>query len=215
MYRIDLHSHSINSTDGSITIEDYDKIIKSGRLNYIAITDHNSIDYAKKANAKLGENIIIGEEIMTLSGEIIGLYLSEKIPPKLSLEETINQIKRQNGLVYLPHPLENIRKGIGLDNLKKIIDKVDIVECYNGRSFTTSIKDQLLKELKLKNIVCASGSDSHGKIGFGRTMTIINDKPNKENLVQLLKNAKFINRTAGPISRFYPTLNRLRAKYDK
>lgn len=215
MYKIDLHTHSTDSPDGSLSIDDYRKIIGSKKLNYVAITDHNSIDYAKKIKQELGDYVIIGEEIMTLVGEIIGLYLSEVINPNLSLEDTVRQIKKQNGLVYIPHPLATIRKGIGLENLRDIIEQVDIVECYNGRSFNSTIKDYLIDQFEGHDIVCASGSDSHGKIGFGRTMTITRDIPKRENLVMLLRDAKYVNRPAGLISRLYPTINRFRNSHDK
>ena len=210
MYKIDLHTHSIESPDGSIKIEDYEKFISKKKVDYIAITDHNSISYALKAKKKLGDHIIVGEEIMTIDGEIIGLFLSEKIKPGLTLDETVDLIKKQGGLVYVPHPLETVRKGIGYDNLNKIKINVDIVECFNGRSFSMFASQKLIKWTRENQKAYASSSDSHGKINYGRTFTFVDKTPNRNNLVELLNQSKHINRPASAISRFYPSLNRRR-----
>lgn len=95
MPKIDLHTHSIASKDGAITADDYERMLETGLLDYIAVTDHNRIDFAAELHAKLGEKIIVGEEIKTTEGEIIGLYLTEAIPALLTPEETVQRIKEQ------------------------------------------------------------------------------------------------------------------------
>src|SRR6266576_5491693 len=103
-YKIDLHTHSIISQDGGITASQYEKILQAGVLDCIAITDHNETSFARIMHKKLGDRIIIGEEISTPEGEIIGLFLTETIPGGIRLDEAIASIKHQGGLVYLPHP---------------------------------------------------------------------------------------------------------------
>src|SRR5258708_35670555 len=99
-YRVDLHTHSIISQDGGLTAQQYEKILDSGILDCIAITDHNETSFARIMPKKLGDRIIIGEEISTREGEIIGLYLKETIPGGIELDEAIASIKHQRGLVY-------------------------------------------------------------------------------------------------------------------
>ena len=210
MYKIDLHTHSIESPDGSIKIEDYEKFIHEKKMDYIAITDHNSISYALEVKKILGDNIIVGEEIMTLDGEIIGLFLLENIQPQLTLDETIELIKKQNGLVYVPHPLETLRKGIGFENLNRIKDNIDIVECYNGRSLAMFPSQKLINWTKVNKKAYASSSDAHGKINYGRTATLVDNNPKRDNLVSLLNHSRHINKPASIVSRFYPSLNRRR-----
>src|SRR5215467_13245977 len=102
-YTIDLHTHSIISQDGGITASQYEKVLQSGMLDCIAITDHNETSFARIMQKKLGDRIIVGEEIETTEGEIIGLYLHETIPGGISVDEAIASIKHQGGLVYVPH----------------------------------------------------------------------------------------------------------------
>src|SRR5579864_5975300 len=112
LYRVDLHTHSIISQDGGITAAQYEKLLQSGELDCIAITDHNETSFARIMHKKLGDRIVIGEEILTRDGEIIGLYLKETIPAGIDLDEAVASIKYQGGLVYIPHPFERVRKGL-------------------------------------------------------------------------------------------------------
>src|SRR5579864_6061736 len=130
LYRVDLHTHSIISQDGGITAAQYEKVLQSGELDCIAITDHNETSFARIMQKKLGERIIIGEEISTPEGEIIGLYLKETIPGGIGLDEAIASIKHQGGLVYLPHPYEHFRKGLQQSSIARILSDIDIVEVF-------------------------------------------------------------------------------------
>jgi predicted metal-dependent phosphoesterase TrpH len=156
------------------------------------------------------ERIIIGEEITTQEGEIIGLYLSDMIKPGLTVEATIGAIKSQNGLVYVPHPFENIRKGIQPETLQRIIDQVDIIETNNGRAITKkhSIEAQTWA-VKNKIAACAS-SDAHGLSGAGHTYTNINSRPTKETLIAELSEATFVNNKPSIRSYLYPKINKFK-----
>src|SRR5262245_43185713 len=110
--KIDLHTHSIASPDRSLSAKNYQKMLASGKLDYVAVTDHNVIDFARILHDQLGEQIIVGEEIATSEGEIIGLYLTSVVPSGLSAAETVRAIKDQDGLVYIPHPFETLRNGL-------------------------------------------------------------------------------------------------------
>src|SRR5664279_1477964 len=130
-YKIDLHTHSYGSPDGSLKTAQYQYFLENKLLDYIAITDHNSIATALKIQLELGglgKRIIIGEEVTTTEGEIIGLYLAHTVPAGLSPLETVAEIKSQGGLVYIPHPFETVRSGMSEKALQTIIDSVDILE---------------------------------------------------------------------------------------
>ncbi len=211
MYKIDLHCHSILSKDGSLTIDNYKDVIEKGLLDYIAITDHNEIYLAKKAQDLIGDKIIIGEEIMTTGGEIIGLYLNKKIEPGMSIKKTINEIKKQDGIVYVPHPFDNLRHGLTeKDVLSNLVD-VDILEFYNSRSLQFNNGQTNYRWAQKYKLLAVASSDSHGRIGFGKTKTILSQKPNRTNMLILLKEAKYVCRSSGFIARLYPSINRLRS----
>lgn len=180
--------------------------------NFVAITDHNEISKALQLKEKFGEQVIVGEEILTLDGEIIGLFLKEKIPPKLLASQTIELIKEQNGLVYIPHPLEKTRKGVSSKVLEEIKSSIDILEIYNARSKEPWLSDKVQKFAFAHNIATASSSDAHGYKGFGSAFCILVDKPNRNNLVELLRGAMFQKKRPHISSFFHPIQNKLKKK---
>ena len=212
MFKVDFHTHSYASSDGGLKSEHYKKALDTKLLDYIAITDHNRIDAAVEIQQHLGQQIIVGEEIMTSAGEIIGLYLTEVVPPALTPQETIARIKQQGGLVYIPHPFESVRKGLHPRLMEELTSVIDIVEVCNGRAFLQNLSSQAVVWARLNHVVGAASSDAHGFQGLGRTYTSLNEVPSKTNLLQLLATAKLI--TDHPTIRglLYPKYHRLRRK---
>ena len=211
MIRIDLHSHSEASTDGGISPEEYADILKNEKVDVIAITDHNRIDFAKGMQKAFGEEyVIVGEEISTLEGDIIGLYLNTKIEPGKSVVDTINEIHAQGGLVYVPHPYEKVRKGISREVLSEILENVDIIEAHNGRALSKKNTVEL-ETISVKNNKAFCGSsDAHGVRGVGKTYSTIATRPTKENLTELLKNGAIVSSRPPFVSYFYPKINRFK-----
>jgi predicted metal-dependent phosphoesterase TrpH len=210
--KIDLHTHSIASPDGSLSAKHYQKMLASGKLDYVAVTDHNAIDFAQSLQNQLGEQIIVGEEIATNEGEIIGLYLKAAIPAGLSVAETIQAIKDQDGLVYIPHPFETVRKGLSLETLSSILHNVDIIEVHNGRAIFQNKGRQARTWAVENGVVGAAGSDAHGWHGWGKTYSTVRAIPTRRTLVDLL--AESTHRAQRPSIRgaLYPKLNRIRRR---
>jgi predicted metal-dependent phosphoesterase TrpH len=215
MFKVDLHTHSIASPDGGITAKQYHRVIESGVLDCVAITDHNSVDFALQMQRALGERVIVGEEIMTSEGEIIGLFLQQTIPAGLSPEETMNLIKQQGGLVYIPHPFETIRKGLHPAILEELQGLMDIIEICNGRAFAQNRSEQAVVWARLNGVIGVASSDAHGLKGLGRTYTQTNGMPNRENLLEQLKAGTPITSRPGLRSLLYPKYHRLRKKVRK
>lgn len=209
-YKADLHTHSILSQDGGITEKDYAKVLLEKKLDVIAITDHNTIAYAKQCQEKLGEAIIIGEEITTKDGEIIGLFLRQRIPPFLSLQETIILIKQQRGIVYIPHPFDTQRNGIGEKNLKAIQQKIDIIETFNGRMVYAGKNAQAACFAEKNNLLGMCSSDAHSAKGLGYAYAIVEKKISKTTCIQALSNASY-NKSYLPLSAYFaPTYNKIK-----
>lgn len=211
-YRIDLHTHSYGSPDGSLKARDYQTLLS--RLDYIAITDHGTVKAAQHIKTELGEQgkrIIVGEEIKTTDGEIIGLYLKKTIPQGLSPQATVAAIRTQGGLVYVPHPFETVRSGISEASLEKIIADVDIIEVWNGRAVFQNRAELAVKWSTRHNLAAAASSDAHGVYGWGRTYSIIHTIPTHATLVALLKQASYSKKTVG-LGILYPNINRIRKK---
>ncbi len=209
-YKIDLHTHSIISHDGGIRKIQYRHLLEKKVLDCIAITDHNETSFAKTMHEELGERIIVGEEIESSDGEIIGLFLSKTVPAGLSAEETVNQIKNDGGLVYIPHPFEKARHSLQEDVLKTIIKDVDIIEAFNGRGVFRG-KSRLARHIAIsENIAMAASSDAHCKIGIGKTFSITKQLPTKDSLKKLLREGKLQKKYAPFVSLFCPAFNKMK-----
>lgn len=208
-FRLDLHTHSIISHDGGIDAEEFRKLLADESV-CVAITDHNQISFAKNLKTELGERIIVGEEILSSEGEIIGLFLNELIPAGLSAMETIERIKKQGGLVYLPHPLEKTRHGLRMDTLERISGVIDIVEVFNARTREPWLSKKIAAYALEHNIAQAASSDAHGPGGFGSAYSCLSELPTRENLFELLKNARLEKHRAPFLSLFEPARNKLK-----
>lgn len=215
MIRVDFHTHSTASPDGGITAEQYAQLFVQDTLDCVAITDHNTIRLAEKLHREFGDKIIIGEEIETKVGEVIGLFLSKSIPKGLSLADTIKAIKSQGGLVYLPHPFETVRKGIQQADLKEVVDSIDIVETYNGRAVAQNKGPRAAVWARLHHKPGAAASDAHGIKGLGTAYTTIESMPTATTLVSQLHTAHLTMERPPIHSLLYPKLHRLRRRLKR
>lgn len=215
MFKVDLHTHSIASHDGGISALQYERALNTGLLDMIAITDHNTTEFALQMQQQLGDRIIVGEEIMTTRGEIIGLYLTQTIPSGLTPTETIEQIRSQGGIVYVPHPFETIRSGLSPSVLEEIASTIDLIEICNGRAFLQNRSSQTVVWSRLNNVTGAASSDAHGSLGLGKTYSSLPEIPTKENLIELLQRATHHTGRPSARSLLYPKYHKLRKKIRK
>lgn len=214
MFKLDLHTHSTESKDGGISATQYAHILRE-KLDFVAVTDHNSINLAMYLRDELGNKIIVGEEINTSEGEIIGLFLKALIKPGQPALATIKEIKDQGGLVYIPHPFENVRDGISEANLSSIMYSVDIIEARNGRAFFQNRGPKATTWARINGKVTAASSDAHGYKGLGTSYTIIKQEPTAQNLVELLSTAKLITSRPPLKTLLYPKANLLAKRFNK
>src|SRR5919199_6913408 len=141
--KVELHSHTHHSHDCLLTDEAIIAVCQRRGIGALAVTDHNQIAGAFELQSRAPFPVIIGEEIFTAQGEIIGLFLREFIPRDLPVQETIARIKAQGGLVYVPHPFDSFRKGaIGRETLDAIRADVDLLEVLNARNLRLQDDDR-------------------------------------------------------------------------
>lgn len=162
-YYFDLHIHSKYSLDSILSPQRILDIAYSRGLDAISITDHNTIKGSSVAKSLKQDkvHVIIGSEISTDYGDVIGLFLNENIISRV-FEEVVDEIRDQDGLVVLPHPYR--RKKL-LNN--DLLNLVDLIEGINGRSSDTSNQCaiELAGKFQKKPI---AGSDSHFSFELGR-----------------------------------------------
>ncbi len=158
--KIDLHVHTNLSRCGTTSIGRLkSECDKRGIIP--AITDHNTIKGALEYRKECGK-CIIGEEILTREGEIIGLFLKKEIPAKLSLDKTISLIRKQGGLVMLPHPFDRMRTSrLDDESIERVKDMIDIVEVYNSRTIFPSDNKKAQRFARKNGKAASAGSDSH------------------------------------------------------
>jgi glycosyltransferase involved in cell wall biosynthesis len=195
---VDLHMHTDHSHDCATPVEVLLRTAKARGLGAIAVTDHNEITGAFEAAEKaerFGVKVIVAEEVKTASqGEVIGLFLKEKIPRGLSLEETVAEIKRQGGLVYVPHPFDRMHSVPDYEHLLSVIDDVDAIEVYNPRVAIGSFNEEAERFAAKYRIVAGAGSDSHVAQGLGSVRIRMRDFDGPEEFLESLREADIIRK---------------------
>jgi len=161
---------------------------------------------------KLGNAIIVGEEIKTKDGEVIGLFLSETIPPHLSIENTVDIIHEQKGLVYIPHPFEKERISVSFQTMEKMYKKIDIIETFNARSLGRKKTHHTATVAREYGLAQAASSDAHCKLGLGTAYCIIEKELEKETILPLLQRAIMKTEYAPLLSYACPFLNKIKHK---
>lgn len=167
--RVVLHIHTNFSHDSNVTAKQIINQCRANQIDYIGITDHCTTKGAEAFKQNLEANgikVIIGEEIMTKSGEIIGLFLNKNIAckkngKKISLKRAIEQIKEQKGLVFVPHPFDKMRHGIGLKNITKYRKHFDAYEVFNSRTKISHFNKKAQKFVNQNGLIPFIGSDAH------------------------------------------------------
>lgn len=215
MMNIDLHTHSIASPDGGLNEAQYQAMLASGKLDYIAVTDHGTITFARALQQRLGAQIIVGEEITAREGDIIGLYLRHAVPGGLPVVETASQIHGQGGLVYVPHPFERLRKGPARTALAALEACADIIEVYNGRALSRRANARAAAWAADTQKPAAASSDAHGWHGWGRSYSVVAAAPTRGTLAALLVHAVLVTHRPGLRMVLYPKLHRLGKRLDR
>ena len=167
----DLHVHTNYSKDGESSIEEILRRAEEEGLDVIAITDHDSVDGAKKALTIPSAVLVIpGIEVSTKQGHLLVLGVTEVIPSGLDVVETISIARRMNALLILPHPYHVWRHGVARRK-KSGMTAVDAVEVFNSRYIVGSANKKAARIAKRLGKPCVGGSDAHHAkfVGFGRT----------------------------------------------
>jgi hypothetical protein len=171
-------------------------------LGAIAVTDHNEISGALEAREQSERSgphppvkVIVGEEVKTAEqGEVIGLFIEEKIPRGLSLEETVAEIKRQGGLVYVPHPFDRMHSVPDYEHLRTILDDVDAIEVFNPRVAIGAFNEEAVRFAAKYRVVAGAGSDSHVAQGLGSVRIRMHDFDGPAEFMQSLSDADIVTR---------------------
>jgi predicted metal-dependent phosphoesterase TrpH len=194
LIEVDLHMHTDHSPDCATPVEVLLETARDRGLGAIAITDHNEISGALEARriaAELGDiEVIVAEEVKTAEqGEVIGLFLEEKIPRGMTMAETIAAIRAQGGLVYVPHPFDRFHSVPDYEHLLEIVEEIDILEVFNPRVALTAFNEEAERFARKYRIVPGAGSDSHVAQGLGSVRVRIHDFDGPAEFLEAMRDA--------------------------
>ncbi len=193
---VDLHMHTDHSGDCATPVEVLLATAREQGLGAIAVTDHNEVAGALDAQAKAeGVKVIVGEEVKTASqGEVIGLFIERKIPRGLTMAETVAEIKRQGGLVYVPHPFDRLHSVPDYEHLLTILEDIDVIEVFNPRVAIGAFNEEAARFAAKYRIVAGAGSDSHVARGLGSVRIRMHDFEGPQEFLASLREADIITR---------------------
>ncbi|MHB8631046.1 MAG: PHP domain-containing protein [Candidatus Limnocylindria bacterium] len=207
-----MHTHSEYSPDSRTPIAVQALAIRAAGLDVVCATDHNTIEGALRLRELAdGFRVIVGEEISSRDGEIIGLFLEQPIPRDLSAEETIARIHEQGGLVSIPHPYSHNRiHRIRREALERVWPTIDAIEVFNAREAIANDNRRALAFAQLHDIAGAVGSDAHRPWEIGRAYVEVPDFAGRDALVASLRRGAVTGRLAGHSIHFYTRYDKLR-----
>ena len=194
LIEVDLHMHTDHSGDCATPVEVLLQTARDRGLGAIAITDHNEVSGALEARRIAAEmsdiKVIVAEEVKTAEqGEVIGLFLEEKIPKGLTMAETIAAIRAQGGLVYVPHPFDRFHSVPDYEHLIEIVEEIDILEVFNPRVAVTAFNEEAERFARKYRIVPGAGSDSHVAQGLGSVRVRIRDFDGPAEFLEAMRDA--------------------------
>ena len=185
--KADLHVHTTYSSDSVVTPKQLVFYAKNRGLTAVAVTDHNTVEGARKIAEETDFLIIPGTEVSSLQGHIVGLNVDKLIPRGLSADETVDLIHEAGGLAVACHPYAMLKGSVG----KHVTGKFDAVEAINASAFpyngATRQAHQLAERLKLPKV---AGTDAHYGPVIGQAYTLIDSEANLEAILKAIKNGR-------------------------
>ena len=192
--RVDCHLHTVRSGDAVTTLDQLEERVESVGLDVVCITDHHAVDFAQEALRRdLGCRVVVGEEIRTPAGELIGLFLTERIPYVLPADEVVGRIRAQGGLVYAPQPYDPVRDSLrqGLDGLCRA-GAIDVIEAFNAK-LEDGAHNLLASEVAAHyGIPVGAGSDAHDPAGVGAAWVEMPDFDGPSAFVESLEAGRLV-----------------------
>jgi len=194
LIEVDLHMHTDHSPDCATPVEVLLETARDRGLGAIAITDHNEVSGALEAR-RIAEQmdeikVIVAEEVKTAEqGEVIGLFLEEKIPRGMTMADTIAAIRAQGGLVYVPHPFDRFHSVPDYEHLLDIVEEIDVLEVFNPRVALTAFNEEAERFARKYRIVPGAGSDSHVAQALGSVRVRIHDFDGPAEFLEAMRDA--------------------------
>lgn len=187
--KVDVHVHTRYSGHSILKVEDVARIARKRCLDAVAIADHDSIKGALELS-KLFPTII-AEEVSSDEGDVIGLFLREKVEKGPALE-VMDEIRAQGALVMIPHPFDTMRKEALMN--EELVSRGDIIEIFNSRVLRQEDNERARKFAVDRNLPMVVGSDAHSSVEIARSFIEIDSVDDPRSFMRALKSAKLHSR---------------------
>jgi hypothetical protein len=182
---VDLHCHTSASFDSLASPSAVVRAAAARGLTHLAITDHDRVDGALEARERAvteapGLTVLVGEEIRTTAGDLIGVFLERAVPPGLAPADAIAAVREQGGLVGIAHPFDRFRGSLGRhesSSFEAVAGLVDWIETWNARLI---VGDGNARAAELANRLGIPGiavSDAHTTLEIGVASTALAGDP--------------------------------------
>ncbi|HEX2620942.1 MAG TPA: PHP domain-containing protein [Phototrophicaceae bacterium] len=200
-WHVEMHSHTCWSVDCIAQFDMIIRLCKQRGINKIIITDHNTADGAIQMQKIAPNLVIVGEEIMTTKGEILGYFMKESIPEGLPPDETIRRLRDQGAVISVSHPFDRYRKGAWDEpDLLEIIDKVDAIEVFNARCIYPEDNQKALDFARKHGVLGTIGSDAHTRPEYGTAYGIMRPFAyDPEDFLEALREANYHEKLSSPL----------------
>jgi predicted metal-dependent phosphoesterase TrpH len=198
LVRVDLHNHTYYSPDSILSPRRFVREAHRRGLDVVAVTDHNTIRGALAVRELSEQGVIIGEEIKSADGEILGLFLSEEIPKGLAASETIGRIKGQGGLVGVPHPFDSLRSALSEDIIVALLGEIDFIEALNARMVFSAHNHKARDFAAAHALPITAGSDAHSPWEVGHCYVEMPPFEGPRDFIAALRQGRLSGRLSTP-----------------
>lgn len=191
---MDLHAHTMWSGDSTTTPDELERAVRESGLDVVCITDHNAVAGAFELVDRLPCRVVVGEELRTAHGELIGLFLTERVPMGMSPADSARAIRDQGGLVYVPHPFDPMRRNLAEPALIELVELglVDAIEVHNAKTSLDHLNRRAAEFAARHGLAAGAGSDAHVPDALGAAYVEMADFSGPGDFLAALRDARVI-----------------------
>jgi predicted metal-dependent phosphoesterase TrpH len=210
--KAEFHCHTSYSKDSLMTIRSMISTCQRKGIQKLVITDHNNILGASIAHQLDPGRFIIGEEIMTQQGELLGIFVKYQVPAGLPALKAIELLHSQDAFISISHPFDILRQGHwNPDDLLKIVASIDAIEVFNSRCLNPHFNTLASEFAQRNRLLGTVGSDAHSTGEIGTATLTLPEFYDTPTLRSALSMAQPHVRLSSPIVHFHSRF----AKYRK
>ncbi len=180
-------------------------------IDCIAVADHDAVDGALAIQRTAPFKVIVAEEILTHAGEVMAMFISERIPSGIPLETAIDTVHEMGGLVAIPHPFDPLR-GLRINKMEfdRLAPKIDVIEVFNARCRFSGAAVKAREFAAEHRIPCSGGSDAHTIREIGNVMVTLADFNDPREFLLSLHQAVIEGKRASPFVHLDSTINKIK-----